>query len=95
MSELLVRQKGRVRECGEGGVSGGSVKGGERENERREDPDPRFRWGSNGGRLTGSESLQSPADLVLPEAPFTRPSRSRPRLFGRHGRSSWSSSSPP
>lgn len=44
------------------------------------DPDPRFRWGSNGGRLTGSESLRNPADLVLPEAPFTRPSRSRPPL---------------
>lgn len=44
------------------------------------DLDPRFRWDSNGGRLTGSESLRSPADLVLPEAPFKRPSRSRPPL---------------
>lgn len=73
---------GRTSRCIEtgGAATGGRIARMGRGGETWGDPDPRFRWGSNDERLTGSGSLRSPVDLVLPEAPFTRPSRSRPSL---------------
>lgn len=76
------RERERERKDARRGKSGGG--GG---NEHREIRTRVFDGVATVDGLTGSQSLRSPTDLVLPETLFTRPSRSRPP-FRRHGCSS-------